>query len=68
MAACFCHNPVPYGWSGHLDLVDHRYFYRYIDNSEWCGGYTCGLVRDAVAEQLLLEHAVDFTDTDFVLS
>ena len=63
MEACFCHCPVPTGWFGHLDLVDHRYFYR--DNSERCGGYTCGLVRDAVAEQLLLEHAVD---TNFLFS
>ena len=68
MTACFYHNPVPSGWYEHLTLVDHRYFYRYIDNSEWCGGYTCGLVRDAVAEELLLDQGVDFADTDFLLS
>jgi len=38
------------GWTEHVELIDHRYFY-HDDNK--IGGYTCGLVRDAVANQVL---------------
>lgn len=64
MKACFSHQEVPSGWLRLLDLIDHRYFYR-RDNGT--GGYTCGLVRDAVAEQLLMRK-VNFADTDFLAS
>ena len=68
MTACFSHKPVPYGLKGHLDLVDHRYFYRYQYLDYWYGGYTCGLARDAVADQLLLRKGLDFADTDFLFA
>jgi len=64
MMACFCHKRVPYGWSGNLDLVDHRYFYRSRYRNNWYGGYACGLARNAVADQLLLK-GIDFVDTKF---
>jgi len=50
VTACFYHETIPSGWPQHIELVDHRYFYH--DDNE-IGGYTCGLVRDAVAGQLL---------------
>jgi hypothetical protein len=62
--ACISHQHVTSGWTGHPDLVDHRYFYR-RDND--IGGYTCGLIRDAVAEQLLMWN-VNFADADFLAS
>jgi hypothetical protein len=46
-----------------VNLIDHRYFYR--DNQR--GNYTCGLVRDAVANKLL-ELEINFADTDFLNS
>src|SRR2546421_10857937 len=63
MTACFCHAAVPTRWHAYLDLIDHRYFY----NLEGRGWYTCGLARNAVAEQLhkLQTH---FADTDFLKS
>jgi hypothetical protein len=63
--ACISHQQVPLGWTGHLDLIDHRYFYRHDDSD--IGGNTCGLIRDAVAEQLLV-WGIDFADTDFLTS
>jgi hypothetical protein len=62
--ACISHQKVPSGWHEHLDLVDHRYFYRHDNDT---GGYTCGLIRDAVAEQLLM-WKVNFADTNFLTS
>jgi hypothetical protein len=62
--ACSSRQPVPGGWFGHLDLIDHRYFYR--EDSD-IGGCACGLARDAVAEQLLMWN-VNFVDTDFLAS
>jgi hypothetical protein len=62
--ACISHQQVPSGWTGHPGLIDHRYFYRRNDDDD-IGGNTCGLIRDAVAEQLLM-LGVDFTDTDFL--
>ena len=62
--ACISHQQVPAGWTEHPDLIDHRYFYR-RDND--IGGNTCGLIRDAVAEQLLMWE-VNFADTDFLTS
>ena len=64
MKACFSHQNVPTGWIEHPDLVDHRYFY-WRDND--IGGYTCGLIRDAIAEQLLMWE-VNFADTNFLAS
>src|SRR5436305_13688873 len=59
--ACFHHEPTPDKRDAQLDLIDHRYFYE-LDNNN--GRYTCGLVRDAVADQLLVWNE-DFADTDF---
>lgn len=63
MTACFCHWPVGYEWETDIELIDHRYFYE-LDG---LGYYTCGLVRNAVAEKLF-ELGVDFADTDFLAS
>jgi hypothetical protein len=62
--ACISHQQVPSGWTEHPDLIDHRYFYR-RDND--IGGNTCGLIRDAITDQLLM-WGVDFADTDFLTS
>jgi len=62
VTACFCHKEMPFGWPAHLDLIDRLYFYR-LDNDG--GRYTCGLIRDAVAEQLL-EWNDNFADTGFL--
>jgi hypothetical protein len=62
--ACFHHERTPEGRDAHLDLIDHRYFYELDDNK---GQYTCSLIRDAVAEQLLAWNE-DFADTDFLTS
>ena len=64
MTACICHRSVPSGWTRNFKLIDHRYFY-HLDNGS--GQHTCGLVRDAVAEQLL-EWNLNFADTDFLNS
>jgi hypothetical protein len=58
--ACFCKTVVPAGVSN--DLIDHRYFFE----RDGYGSYTCGLVRDAVGDQLIFEE--NFADTDFLLS
>jgi hypothetical protein len=62
--ACISHQQVPPGWTEYPDLVDHRYFYR-RDND--IGGNACGLIRDAVAEWLLMWE-VNFADTNFLAS
>ena len=48
-------------------LLDHRYFYNDWTQNGYVGNYTCGLVRNAVAEEL---HANEwnFADTDFLKS
>ena len=61
MTACFRHKSIPSGQN--LDLIDHRYFYE--DNGS--GRYTCGLVRDAVAERLL-EWGDNFIDANSLVS
>ncbi|KIX10030.1 uncharacterized protein Z518_01111 [Rhinocladiella mackenziei CBS 650.93] len=58
MRACILNRPVPPRWTEHIELVDHRSFYQ--DNFD-IGRYTCGLVRDAVANQLL-ELDITFID------
>jgi hypothetical protein len=63
VTACFCHRQIPTGWTEHSDLIDHRYFYEV----EGLGNPTYGLVRNAVADQLLKE-GVYFADTDFLPS
>src|SRR2546423_4258198 len=65
MKACFGHYTVPSAYYSILDLIDHRYFYHQLDNGR--GSYTCGLIRDAVAEKLL-ELEVNFADTHFLTS
>jgi hypothetical protein len=62
--ACIHRERVPSGYSEDFDLIDHRYFFRQKGRK---GNYTCGLVRDAVADQLL-EEGVNFTDTDWLTS
>lgn len=56
MTACFCHARIPTGWTEHPDLIDHRYFYEL----EGLVNPTCGLVRCAVADQLLDQGISDF--------
>jgi hypothetical protein len=62
--ACIHRTRVPSGYSQNFELIDHRYFFRQKGKR---GKYTCGLVRDAVADQLLVE-GVNFTDTDWLTS
>jgi hypothetical protein len=62
--ACIHRTRVPSGYSQNFELIDHRYFFRQKGKR---GKYTCGLVRDAVADQLLVE-GVNFTDTDWLPS
>ena len=64
MTACIYHENVPDGHTEHPDLIDHRYFYSQPDEK---GSYTCGLVRDAVADQLL-EEGFNFADTNLLTS
>ena len=47
--ACFSRSEPPPGIPN--DLIDHRYFFQ--DEDDGRGNYTCGLVRNAVADQLL---------------
>jgi hypothetical protein len=42
-----------------VNLTDHRYFYRVNGR----GNYTCGLIRDAVADKLL-NLGINFADTE----
>jgi hypothetical protein len=63
VTACFRHASVSAEWVAYQHLIDHRYFYE-VDGR---GYYTCGLVRNAVAGQLLHE-GVNFADTDFLVS
>jgi hypothetical protein len=60
--ACFFRKSISSDWTTNLDLIDHRYFFPL----EGYGNYMCGLVRNAVADQLLLEK--NLADTDFLLS
>jgi len=60
LKACFYHNSVPAGRFD--DLIDHRYFFQVKGR----GNYTCGLARNAVADQLILEE--NFADTNFLRS
>jgi len=62
--ACLARQKVASGWPGRHKLIDHRHFYR-DDNDT--GGYTCGLVRDALGEELL-NCNIDFADTNFLSS
>jgi hypothetical protein len=64
VTACFRHGAIPTGRDAHLDLIDDRYFYELDDNKGW---YTCGLIRDAVRNELLAWNE-DFADTDFLTS
>jgi hypothetical protein len=63
VTACFRHEKIPTRWTKHPDLIDHRYFYEL----EELGNPTCGLVRNAVADQLL-DQGIYFADTDFLPS
>lgn len=60
MKACLCRKSVPPG--KRYDLIDHRYFFQRNGR----GNYTCGLARDAVGDQLLIEE--NFADTNFLVS
>ena len=62
--ACIRRERVPSGYSEKFDPIDHRYFFCGEGGK---GNYTCGLVRNAVADQLL-EEDVNFTDTDWLAS
>src|SRR5271154_5333688 len=63
MTACFCRKAISGEWDMDVNLIDHRYFYRVNGR----GNYTCGIVRDAVANKLL-ELENNFADTDFLSS
>src|SRR5271163_4570953 len=63
MTACFCRKAISEEWDMEVRLIDHRYFYRVNGR----GNYTCGIVRDAVANKLL-ELKINFADTDFLSS
>jgi hypothetical protein len=66
VTACFYHENVPVGYHGHPDLIDHRYFHNQPDKKgNEKGNYTCGLVRDAVADQLL-EEGFNFADINLL--
>jgi len=64
VTSCFQNERVPPGWPEHLELIDNRYFYH---NDNGIGGYTCGLVRNAVANQLLVMDR-GFLNTKFLAS
>jgi hypothetical protein len=61
VTACFRRKSLPAG--RHLELIDHRYFYEFNGS----GRCVCGLVRDAVAEQLL-QWGDNFIDTNSLAS
>jgi hypothetical protein len=60
--ACFTFSPVPLEALVRPELVDHRFFFKHKDGT---GGYTCGIVRKAVADQLL-QNQQYFADTSFL--
>jgi hypothetical protein len=62
VTACFRQKSLPTGQ--HFDLIDHRYFYAEPNRSGKC---VCGLVRDAVAEQLL-QSGDNFIDSNSLAS
>ena len=64
MTSCFQNETIPPGWPEHLELIDHRYFYH---NDNEIGGYTCGLIRNAVANELLIADRT-FLNTNFLAS
>ncbi|KIX05618.1 uncharacterized protein Z518_03590 [Rhinocladiella mackenziei CBS 650.93] len=65
--ACIHNKPVPLGWTEHIELIDHRYFYQRYQGHDYIGGYVCGIVRDAVANQLL-ELDTKFIKINFLAS
>jgi hypothetical protein len=51
---CFLRQEVPEEMPASFKLIDHRFFYDEFKPGEgFCGNYTCGLVRDAVATKLM---------------
>ena len=62
MKACFTHSRVPDPASVKPELIDHRYFFKREDKT---GGYTCGIVRKAVTDELL-QNQQYFADTSFL--
>ncbi|KIX08922.1 uncharacterized protein Z518_03579 [Rhinocladiella mackenziei CBS 650.93] len=65
--ACIHNKPVPLGWTELIELIDHRYFYQRYQGHDYIGGYACGIVRDAVANQLL-ELDTKFIKINFLAS
>ncbi|KIX05606.1 uncharacterized protein Z518_06478 [Rhinocladiella mackenziei CBS 650.93] len=65
--ACIHNWPVPLGWTGYIELIDHRYFYQRYQDHDYIGRYACGIVRDAVANQLL-ELDAKFIKINFLTS
>jgi hypothetical protein len=55
---CFYQMSLSPIWTANQDLIDHRYFFHFrgYRNDDY-GNYTCGLARNAVADQLILEGA-----------
>ncbi|KIX08592.1 uncharacterized protein Z518_03248 [Rhinocladiella mackenziei CBS 650.93] len=64
VTSCFQNQAVPPRSAEHLEPIYHRYFYH---NDEEIGGYTCGLVRKTMTDQLL-ERGRNFLGTDFLAS
>jgi hypothetical protein len=60
--ACFTHSPVPGELMEQPQLIDHRFFF---ERENKTGGYTCGIVRKAVANKLL-ENQQYFADSNFL--
>ena len=69
--ACFSRRKVPFVSPEFPELIDHRYFYHEYKSFKHgigdYGSYTCGLVRNAVAAELLACNE-DFADKDFLTS
>jgi hypothetical protein len=64
--ACIRRESVPSGYNRYPELIDHRYFFHELDEQgNEQGNYTCGLVRNAVANQLL-DEGLDFADTSYL--
>jgi len=59
--ACLTHSRVPDKLREKPHLIDHRYFFQREDKT---GGYTCGIVRDAIAEELF-QNEQRFPGVDF---
>ena len=67
MKTCFARDIVYH--VPQFEFIDHRYFYHELNSKELLprGNYTCGLVRNIVAAELLSSH-VDFRNLVYLAS